>query len=177
MDQSKKILRRLKGWQKAPRARFLLLTQHRMSHEEFILYELGIALTDWDETHNEDYGSFGATNQELSNILGWKSDTSTLKHKHALIEKKFFEVRTDGRIIVRGFERWILRKQKKQDTTSFLKDNGAEIKDQTSYIEEDYPQDSTYPLVSSKVNVVSSNQELEYVDIDRVEEDMRRKGI
>lgn len=154
------LLKKLKGYQKAPRARFRLLSEGVLTHEEFLLYELSAAIFDWDPRH-ETYGTFKATNQELAMLLGWKSDTTALKHKNSLIRKKFFTIIEDNRILVRGYEKWLLRKStalKYEEETAEKQLDVSKIEDKASEIKGDQFQNGAYSLVSSKVNLSLSNE-------------------
>lgn len=103
------LLQKLKGYNKAPKERFLALHRGIITQEELLMYELGIAITDWDTEHLT-YGTFCTTNREIAEILGWKSDTSALRVKAGLIKKGLFIETEDGRIKVKGFDKWLLRK-------------------------------------------------------------------
>lgn len=154
------LLKKLKGYQKAPRGRFLLLKERRLTHEEFLLYELGVAISDWDSRH-ETYGVFKATNQEIAGILGWSSDTTALMHKNSLIKKGMFIVNDDGSISARGFEKWLLRKSKSSENESEVaktQSGSSNREDNTSEIKEIQAQDNDYSLVSSKVDLSLSNE-------------------
>lgn len=154
------LYKKLNGFQKAPRNRFKFLLEKILSHEELLLYELGIAITDWDINHKDTYGSFQASNQELAEILGWRSDTTAGRHKNSLIEKKFFKIRDDKRIAPWKFEDWQIRKL---DAKTQVKDANnefypANMQNKTAKIEDSYSQTSDYSLVSSKGNIGSFDE-------------------
>lgn len=165
-----RLFKRLNGFQKAHRKRFLLLTHKRLTEEEFVLYELGIALAIWDE-EKEEYGSFEATNQELANILGWKSDTTALRHKGNLIKKGFFRETEDNTIKPIGLEEWRLRKPAPanlEDDPALLQNSPANLKKRSAKIEENQPQNSNYPLGSFKDNL-GSYEALENITDDELD--------
>ena len=170
------LVKKLKGFHKAPRARFLLLSEHRLSQEEFVLYELGIALAVWDQK-KENYGTFKASNQELADILGWDSDTSALRHKRSLIKKGYFELVDEGGIRPVGFEKFQIRKHQpanNQEESSETQSSSANIEESGANMQEGQPQNIKFPLVSSRDNLVSehlSDEELEKIltDIDTEE--------
>ena len=167
------LLKKLKGYQKAPRARFLLLKRGQLTQEEFLLYELSIDVTDWDRKH-ETYGTFKATNQEFAEILGWKSDTSVLRHKKSLIKKGLFIVTEDNRLIAKGFEKWQLRKynpSENENKTAKIQTNPAKIENQTAEIEEARTQEGDYSLVSFKGNLSLSK---DIVDETLSDEELNR---
>lgn len=178
------LLKKLKGFQKAFRGRFLWLTRRQLSQEELLLYELAVAITDWDPRH-ETYGSFDATNQDLAEILGWKSDTTALKHKNSLIEKGIFKLRKDDRLEAKGFEKWQLRKPKpsdKEETAVNNKIKASNIEDQALERQEIQSQNAVYSLVSSKVGLGSlgdvedvSDEELQGIS-DLFDERERGRG-
>lgn len=154
------LLKKLKGYQRAPRGRFLLLKEGRLTQEELLLYELAVAITDWDPRH-ETYGTFEATNQEIADLLEWKSDTTPLKHKKSLIKKGMFIVAEDNRLIAKGFEKWQLRRSnpsKNEPLTAEKQIGISKIEDETSEIKEDQSQNDDYSLVSSKVDLSLSNE-------------------
>lgn len=154
------LLRKLKGYQKAPRARFLLLKEGKLTLEELSVYELGVAITIWDR-NKEDYGTFQATNQELADILGWGSDTSSMRHKKSLIRKGFFVEVDDNRIKPIDFEEWqrgSSQTANKQEGTAEKQSPPANVEDHNAKMQENPPQTSDYSLVSSKVDLSSSNE-------------------
>jgi hypothetical protein len=103
------LTKKLKGYQKAHKDRFYLLALDRMTMEEFILYELFIAITDWDRRHFDTYGTFKATNREIREVLRWKADSTVSRHKKSLMEKGFLETLGE-RLKVKDFESWELKK-------------------------------------------------------------------
>lgn len=170
------LLKRLNGFQKADRKRFILLKDRRLTEEEFVLYELGIALAIWDK-EKEAYGTFEATNQELADILGWKSDTTALRHKKSLIRKEFFKEVDKYTIKPIDLERWHLRKHPLadlQDDPALLQSPSANLETPSAKIEESRPQNNNYPLGSSKGNL-GSNEALENItdeELDHIAADL-----
>lgn len=106
------LLKKLNGYLKWNRDIFFVLHIQELTQEEFILYLFGLSITDWDvsPSHRETYGSFSATNRDIADAMGLKSDSTISRTKKSLIKKEFFVVRDDGRIVVKDFERWLLRK-------------------------------------------------------------------
>lgn len=155
----KRLIKKLNGYQKAPRARFKLLLEHRLTQEEFLLYELVVAITDWDARH-ETYGTVEATNQELAELLGWRSDTTALAHKKSLIKKGILYIVDGNRIKAKGFDKWQRASSplKIKDETAERQLNASKIEDEPSEIKEDQSQNNDYSLVSSKVDLSSSNE-------------------
>jgi hypothetical protein len=148
MNMKMNVLKKLKGYQKANRDRFLLLYFNLLTFEEFVVYEFGIAMTDWDESHLETYGTFKVTNREIAEILGWKSDSQASRVKKSLLEKGYF-TKIGDRITAWGFEKWQLRKvpnANKQNSSAKLQYNPANM-------QENHVQTPDYSLVSSNVNL------------------------
>ncbi len=104
------LFKKLKGYQKANRDRFYLLAFGELSQEEFVLYEFCVAITDWDIRHFDTYGTFKASNHEISQVLQWKADSTVSRHKKSLIRKGYIEISGD-RYKVKNFEGWELRKK------------------------------------------------------------------
>lgn len=158
----------MNGFQKAPKDRFLLLERGDITQEELLLYELGMAITDWDRTHTETFGSFQATNLELAEILRWKSDSTVSRHKASLIQKGFFKLTEDRRIIPKDFEIWELRKPAiVQNQIAEMQTDSANKHEPSAKMQELSPQNTDYPLVSYKGNIGSSNSE--YISDDELD--------
>lgn len=155
-----RLLKKLNGFQKAPKDRFLLLAKGVLTQEELILYELGLATIDWDYRHIDTFGTFQATNQELAEILGWKNGATVSRHKARLIEKGFFILADDKRIEPKDFEMWELKKPAKmQDYIAEKQTDSAYKHEQSAKMHELSSQNTNYPLVSYKGNISSSNNE------------------
>lgn len=168
-NKRSKLEKKLRGFQKANRERFLLISNKVLSGEEFLLYEICIALTDWDRSHDT-YGTFSFTNQELSYLLGWKSDTTAGRHKKSLIQKGFLIDLEDGYYKVLDFEKWELRKQddaKIQPLSANLEPINAEIENKPAKMQEKQAQNDDYSLVSSKGNNNFVRSYEEYKEIKR----------
>ena len=149
------LIKKLKGYQKAPRERFLLLKEGMLTQEEFLIYEFAIAITDWDSRH-ETYGTFKATNQEIADYLGWKSDTSVSRHKNHLITKGILTKAADGGLKVKNFEKWQRGGENAADTESLDGNKqlySAKSEDKNAETKENRVQSGVYPLVSSKVDL------------------------
>ncbi|MDD5415383.1 MAG: hypothetical protein PHE48_00040 [Candidatus Daviesbacteria bacterium] len=165
------LFRKLKGFQKAPRDRFLLLSEKILTQEEFILYELGISLTDWDQDHTETYDSFKATNQQLADMLGWASDTTVGRYRKNLIKKGYFTDLGDGYIQVKDFEKWLSRQGKNAKLhieAAKIQVGSANNEEKPAKMQEDQSSNTRNPLVSYKDNLSLSDDELDKIlfDID-----------
>jgi len=110
MEKDNSLFKKLKGFQKADRGRFFLLSLGKLTQEEFVLYELCVAITDWDRCHLDTYGTFKATNQELAEVLGRDAGSTISRHKKSLMEKGFLDAQGE-RLRVKDFENWELRKK------------------------------------------------------------------
>ena len=155
-----KLIKKLNGFQKAPKDRFLLLATGTLTQEELVLYELGLASTDWDHRHIDTYGTFHATNQEIADILGWKNGATAGRHKANLIKKGFFILADDQRIAPKDFEKWELRKSAKmQNQVAEMQSDSANKHEPSAKIQELSPQNSGYSLISYKGNISSFNNE------------------
>lgn len=103
------LIKKLNGYQKADRSRFKLLREGVLTIEELMLFELAIAITDWDSEH-EHFGSFKVADEDIANILGWKDRSSVCRYRNNLIKKGFLTVLEEGYIRPKDFEKWELRK-------------------------------------------------------------------
>lgn len=164
----KRLLKKLRGYQKAPRDRFELLINKVLNQEEFILYEFGIAITDWDIEHVETYGTFEATNKEIAMALGWKSDSTVSRHKKSLIKKGLFYIENSGLISPKDFDKWQLRKflpAKIHESPAHAQTQPANIQDSSSKMQENRGQEEVYSLSFFKGNSSLLRKEEEYQKI------------
>lgn len=172
------LFKKLRGYQKAPRERFLLLLNKVLTHEEFILYEVGISLTDWDGTHTETYGTFSATNKEIAEILGWGSDSTVSRHKNSLLKKGFFLILDDNRVKPKDFESWELRKTraKIQSTPSNSQTPLANMQTLSAEKHENRSPLNDYSLVSSKgdlgVPTIDLDESLSDEELEKISNDL-----
>lgn len=179
---AKRLTKKLRGYQKAPRERFKLLGDKRLTIEELVLYEFGIAITDWDRTH-ETYGSFKASDAEIAGILGWRSRSTVCRYRKSLINKGFFEQDEEGWITPSEFHEWELRKYGVEteggvaEIEQPLSRLGAKterhvlkIQQSVSKIEQNRAQRPTYSLGSSKgkFNNRSSSNALTDEELDQI---------
>jgi hypothetical protein len=160
-DMENKLLKKLRGYQKANRERFMLLMMQVLTLEEYIVYEFGIAITDWDdsESHRETYGTFQATNGQIAEILGWKSDSQVSRIRNRLIEKDFF-IKDGNRYRAKDFEKWQLRKNPLAKTQRYSANpqyQPANMQGDVAKMQGFQAYDPDHSLVSSKGNVVSSS--------------------
>ena len=160
------LFKKLNGWQTAYRDRFLLLAGGILTPEEFVVYELGIAITDWHDTkgHEEIYGKFQATNKQIAEIGGWKSDSAIYRIKKRLIEKQIFI--PDGDFIrVKDFEKWQFRRKstiKMHDLPAELQSPTANFQSVVAKMQGFRDQNRNFPLISSKNNLISFRSDTEY---------------
>lgn len=152
MSRKNRLLKRLKGFQKAPRDRFNLLMNHHLTVEQFSLYELMLAVTDWDSRH-ENYSTFTATNVELAEVLGWKSGSTVSRHRAVLLKKGFIVNLEDGRTFLPRFGEWELRQRLDADMKAAIANLDVSLAETHSTFadnHEDQTQNAVYSLVSSK---------------------------
>lgn len=150
------LLKKLKGYQRAPKERFRLFTSsHRLTPQEFILYEFAIAITDWDRKHTT-YGTFNGSNKNIADVLGWKSDVTVLRLKKSLIKKRLFIPTADEDLRVNGFDKWELRKAaKNQLVPENNQDDSDKNQETPEKNKDDYSQNDKQSLVSYKGNIGS----------------------
>lgn len=105
MKASNQLIKRLKGYQRGFRGRFLLLKNRILTDEEFILWDLSFSvLADWDKkNHSDNYGTFSYTQEEIGFFLGWDK-TKVCRRSNKLFKKNFWVKRLDNRILVVGFD-------------------------------------------------------------------------
>lgn len=176
------LIKKIRGYQKAPRDRFFLLYNKTLTQEEFVLYELGIAITDWDREHTETYGTFQATNQELAEILGWDSDTTALRHKDSLIQRGLFIQVNEDLIKPKGFEKWQLRTSKAakiQDQTAKIQLTSSNLEEVPAKMQDDRPQKDNNSLVSFKGDLSLSkednSEDIPEEELDRISNELDKQ--
>lgn len=176
-----KLLKKLNGYQKAPRNRFCLLKEAELTHEELLLYELGLAIADWDPEHIDTFGTFKATNEELAELLGWSCGSTVSRHKTELINKGFLIRDEDGRIRPKDFENWLYQRNsyaKMLTVSAEKKVPRAYKQEELAKMHEFRPQKSISSLSSFKVNssLGGGNREvLNDEEIDRICSDLEEK--
>lgn len=149
------LLKKLKGYQKAPRERFLYLTNKLLTTEEMILLEFFAAITDWDEEH-ETYGMFKATNQQVAGVFGWSTDSTVCRHKNNLVKKGLLIKLPSGYFKVKDIDNWLTKRRRNESINIEdvkLQDENAEIKEKPAKMQDVFPRIASFPLVSSKGNV------------------------
>ena len=105
MKTSNQLTKRIKGYQRGFKGRFLLLKNRILTDEEFILLDLSFSvLADWDKkNHSDNYGTFSYTQEEIGFFLGWDK-TKVCRWSNKLFKKNFWVKRLDNRIMVVGFD-------------------------------------------------------------------------
>lgn len=125
-DTERILERRLRGYHRTFRGKFLLLISKSLSQQEYILWDFSFSiLADWDyEKHPEIFGTFDYSLATIEKMLGWgKSKASRLSKK--LFKLGLWEMTESGRIHVMGLE--IL-----QNLTAITKEEG--VVDLQSYL-------------------------------------------
>ena len=161
------INKKLRGYQKASRDRFLLLSNKTLTVEEFTLYELCIAVTDWDRSH-ETFGTIHVTNKQLAYVMGWNSETTAGRHKNQLINKGFLINMGNGYFQVKDIEKWELRSKEHAKTdvnNADLHNHNAEIGSEDAEIDDNQGKKNDYSLISSKGSIKFLRSDSEYEEI------------
>lgn len=100
-----KLDKRLKGYHRHFKGRYLLIKNNVLTFQEFILWDLSFSiLADWDTSleHEDIYGSFPQKFSEISYFLN--CDPSNIsRYSKKLFELGLWKRRNDGRIEVCGF--------------------------------------------------------------------------
>ena len=169
------LFKKLRGYQKAPRDRFYLLHMGVLTTEEFVVYELCIAITDWDDGkgHDEIYGKFQATNKQIAEICGWKSDSQVSRIRKSLLSKGQF-IKEGEQFRVEGFEKWQLRKNplaKMQANRANPQPRIANSQGELAKTQDVHVQNSDYPLVSSKGELSLPSTDEKTSDSEEVDPD------
>lgn len=168
---SNRLEKKLNGYQRANRDRFLLLSMDILSHEEFLLYEFCIAITDWDSTHYDTYGTFDATNREIASQLRWEASSTVSRYIKSLIGKGYIEI-VDDRMRAKDFHKWELRKKDDANTPrGYAKPHeyNANMHDSPAKIHNSRSQNTDYSLSSSKSNVsFPPNEYISDKETDRI---------
>jgi hypothetical protein len=98
------IIKRLNGYDRHFKGRFLLLKDKILSDSEYIFWDLCYSvLADWDKDHGEKYGTFKYSLNEAGSLIGWDK-TKVHRARKSLISKGFLEKLLNGRIRVSGYE-------------------------------------------------------------------------
>ncbi|OGM60226.1 hypothetical protein A2892_04250 [Candidatus Woesebacteria bacterium RIFCSPLOWO2_01_FULL_39_10b] len=184
-----KLENRLKGWHRHFKGRFLLLKDKVLDDREFLLWDLSFSsLADWDKQHEDTYGSFDYTWQQIGYFLGWEK-SKVCRTAKKLFSLKLWKRSEDGRIYLTGYRilenlTEITRINKIVDIKQFIadiQDDNAKIPQEVATLKSDFskeidpPQAQTVakmehntpkaPLGSYKDNSVSLRSDKEYEDM------------
>lgn len=102
---TKKLDKKLKGWHRHFRGRFLLIKNGVLKEEEYVLWDVSFSLlADWDssESHVDIRGSFPHNFAEISYYLNC-DPSSVSRRSKKLFELGLWRKRDDGRIEVCGY--------------------------------------------------------------------------
>lgn len=100
-----KLDKRLKGYHRHFKGRYLLIKDRTLNFQEFILWDLSFSiLADWDikPDHEDIYGTFPYNFSEISYFLNC-DPSSISRYSKKLFELGLWKRRNDGRIEVCGF--------------------------------------------------------------------------
>lgn len=99
-----KLNKRLKGYHKTFRGRFLFLRNKILTEGEFVLWDLSFnVLADWDKNHIETYGTFPYTWADIAFLLGC-SESIICRRSEKLFKHHLWERLINGSIKVSGIE-------------------------------------------------------------------------
>lgn len=183
MDMEKvtnRLIKKLRGFQKADKGRFLLIAFGELTHEELMLYEFCIAITDWDRDHVDTYGTFQASNREIAAMLKWKADSTVSRYRRSLTNKGYLESVGD-RCRVKDFDKWELRKTdsaKMQTNRAETQGSGAIMQNDPANMQGFQGQNPDYSLVSYKgnVRVDDQNEVLTDEDYEAIDRFIKERG-
>lgn len=99
--QIQKLNKRLKGYHKHFKGRFMLLKS--LSSEEFVLWDLSATiLVDWDKNHKDTYGTFDYTKAEIGHFLNCDASSISRRSKK-LFDLGLWKKLNDKRIEICGY--------------------------------------------------------------------------
>jgi len=85
------LLRKLnKTYQKVFRDRHIRARKLSLTDSEYRLWDLCVAVYDWDKKHTQTFGTLETTDRELASILGWSASKACRK-RNSLIRKGLIE--------------------------------------------------------------------------------------
>lgn len=123
------ILRRLNNtYQKVYRNRHLVAKQLNLKDSEYRLWDLCLAIYDWDKKHEETYQTVETTDKILADILGWSS-SKVCRVRNGLIEKGTIKEKA------RSLYEVVLLPSSKNNTAK-LQDENANLQDQIAETQE-----------------------------------------
>lgn len=102
MRNNENVNKRLRGYYPTFRGKYLLLKENILSQQAFLLYDVSVAIADWDKRH-ESYGVLGSTQEEIEHILG-RTKGYVSRYGKELFNKGFWLKDQHGRTHVVGFE-------------------------------------------------------------------------
>lgn len=103
MRNNEDVNKKLRGYYPIYRGRFLLLKDGVLSQQGFLLYEVSVAIADWDKKHEGYYGVIRLTQEEIEYILG-RTKGFVSRYGKELYKKGFWVKDSYGRTRVVGFE-------------------------------------------------------------------------
>lgn len=103
MRNNEDVNKKLRGYYPTFRGKYLLLKESILSQQAFLLYDLSVAIADWDKKHEGYYGVIRLTQEALESVLG-RTKGFVSRYGKELYKKGFWHKDNHGRTHVVGFE-------------------------------------------------------------------------
>lgn len=145
-----------KSFQKLFRNRHIKAKELDLSDQEYRLWDLLLALYDWDQTHTETFGTVEATQLQLAELLNC-SDPKVCRLIRSLIKKG----------LIKKIEESVYQVTDLQNSSSFLQEESSVSQDLVADLKEKQGYDSNSPLVSFKDNTSFVRSNKEYEELQR----------
>ncbi len=131
-------------YQKVKRNRHVIAKEMEFTDQEFRLFDLCLALYDWDKKHTETYMTVEATDYDISNILHW-SPSKVCRTRNSLIKKGVLSKIGDGwyRVLVSDIA-------EVQSANSGMQFNDARVQQNNASMQQDSGKSSGNTIVSYK---------------------------
>lgn len=169
------ISRRLNNtYQRVYRNRHLIAKNLKLNDREYRLWDLYIAIYDWDKGHIETYQTVQATDLMLSEVLGW-SPSKVCRVRNLLLEKG--SIKSTARSTYS-----IVLLPQKENNIAELKDDTAKMQDDIAPVQEkvaEVQQIQSYPTPNTTVSYKDKyriSTEEEYVRV-KIRVDQLNKQI
>lgn len=117
-------------YQRLYRNRHLIAKKCGMDDSEYRLWDLYLAIYDWDKTHAATFETFTATDANIAEILGW-STSKVCRARHELLGKKVIE------IVERSVYRVKLLPVKENEIAN-LQGKNAELQGKIAHMQQDF---------------------------------------
>lgn len=142
------------GYQKLKRNRHIVAKNLKLTDEEYRLWDFFIAAYGWDERYSESYGKVLATQREIAQILAWSASK---------VNRVLTKLKKKGLIESTGQSKYeVLKGVKTQEEVASVKQAVAPAVYPVAVMEQEKPQKTLTPLVSSKVTSSLLRSDEEY---------------